>query len=209
LQPYNQRLRLCISLSALLLSSCSAQVVLAAIKLMSEEPDFLQQCGPELQPRLRRYIQQHPSLRKQLQQQQQQQGVTASDTVEQPRRCTQDQQQQQGEAMQDKDTAVVKQQQQQQQQQQQCQLAVHASCPSVDQRGGQKQQKTLQSALEAAVDLQQQQQREGDVDDDDAMQIDDVHPFQDQQQQQQQQGPKRALSLPKLDPQEAQEGSSR
>ncbi|WIA33075.1 hypothetical protein OEZ86_006231 [Tetradesmus obliquus] len=51
------------------------EVVLAAIKLMVEEPDFLQGCGPELQPRLRRYIQQHPNLRKKVQQQQQQPAV--------------------------------------------------------------------------------------------------------------------------------------
>jgi hypothetical protein len=81
----------------------------------------------------------------------------------------------------------------------------------VEQGAGQKQEKTLQSALVAAVDMQheqEQQQNGGYVDDD--MQVDDVQPLQDQQQQQQQQqGPKRALSLPKLDQQDGQEGASR
>jgi oral-facial-digital syndrome 1 protein len=185
--------------------SC-AQVVLAAIKLMIQEPDFLQQCGPELQPRLRRYIQQHPSLRKQLQQQQQQ-GAAASDTVEQPQCCGQGQQQrqQQPEAMQEEDAKNHHHQQQQQQRQ----IGVQGSCPSVDQGTGQKQQRTLQSALVAAVDMQhdEQQQHHREEEEEDDMQVDDVHPLQDHQQQQQ--GPKRALSYPKLDQQEGQEGNSR
>jgi hypothetical protein len=175
-------------------------VVLAAIKLMTEEPDFLQQCGPELQPRLRRYIQQHPSLRKQLQQQQQQ-GAAVSDTVEQPHCCGQDQQQQQQpEAMQEGDADVA-------QLQQQCHIGLHGSCPSVDQGPGQKQERTLQSALVAAVDMQHEQEQQQDGNDGvDDMQVDDVKPLHDQQQQQ---GPKRALSLPQLDQQDGQEGPSR
>lgn len=64
------------------------QVVLAAIKLMLEEPDFLQHCGPELQPRLKKLIdQQRQQQQDALTQQQQQQAQlqrSESCSVDQP-----------------------------------------------------------------------------------------------------------------------------